>query len=135
MAVVLEVEEIVAELLLGESVGRGVEVVGELSDGAEVGVLSALRRVRRAGGRGACADGVRRSWGGPVDRDEEITTARDHDSRKGRVRRIEGSEEVPMTGGGRRGRLDADRSPAAPAAYLNEAIAADPLRGPLILGR
>ena len=42
VAVVLEVEEVVAELGFGEAVGRGVEVVGELSDGAEVGLLSAL---------------------------------------------------------------------------------------------
>ena len=61
LAVVLEVEEIVAELRLGEPVGRGVEVVGELADGAEVGLLSALGRARRAGGRGACADGATRS--------------------------------------------------------------------------
>ncbi len=42
VAVVLEVEEVVADLLLGEPVGRGVEVVGELPDGAEVSVLGAL---------------------------------------------------------------------------------------------
>ena len=42
VAVVLEVEEVVAELRLGEAVGRGVEVVGEMPDGAEVGVLGAL---------------------------------------------------------------------------------------------
>ena len=34
--------KIVADLLLGEAVGRGVEVVGELPDGAEVGLLGAL---------------------------------------------------------------------------------------------
>jgi hypothetical protein len=39
--VVLEVEEVVAELRLGESVGRSAEVIGELPDGAEVGVLGA----------------------------------------------------------------------------------------------
>jgi hypothetical protein len=42
VAVVLEVEEVVADLLFGESVGRSVEVIGEHPDGAEVGVLSAL---------------------------------------------------------------------------------------------
>ena len=42
LAVVLEVEEVVADLLLAEPVGRGVEVVGELPDGAEVGLLGAL---------------------------------------------------------------------------------------------
>ena len=42
LAVVLEVEEVVADLLLGEAVGRGVEVVGELPDGAEVGLLGAV---------------------------------------------------------------------------------------------
>jgi hypothetical protein len=41
VAVVLEVEEIVADLRFGEPVGRGVEVVGEPADGAEIGVLSA----------------------------------------------------------------------------------------------
>ena len=35
-------EEVVADLLLAEPVGRGVEVVGELPDGAEVGLLGAL---------------------------------------------------------------------------------------------
>jgi len=39
LPVVLEVEEVVADLGLGEPVGRGAEVVGELSDGAEVGLL------------------------------------------------------------------------------------------------
>ena len=42
VAVVLEVEEVVADLRLGEAVGRGVEVVGEHADGAEVGVLGAV---------------------------------------------------------------------------------------------
>jgi hypothetical protein len=42
VAVVLEVEEIVAELGFGEAIGWGAEVVGELSDGAEVGVLGAV---------------------------------------------------------------------------------------------
>ena len=42
LAVVLEVEEVVAELLLAEPVGRGMEVVGELPDGAEVRLLGAL---------------------------------------------------------------------------------------------
>ena len=42
LAVVLEVQEVVAELLLGEPVGRRVEVVGELPDGAEVGLLGAF---------------------------------------------------------------------------------------------
>jgi hypothetical protein len=41
VAVVLEVEEILTELRLGEAIGRGVVVVGELADGAEVGVLGA----------------------------------------------------------------------------------------------
>jgi hypothetical protein len=40
--IVLEMEEIVADLLLAESVGRGVEVSGELPDGAEVGLLGTL---------------------------------------------------------------------------------------------
>src|SRR5437660_4864824 len=35
-------EEVVAELRLTEAVGVGVEVVGELPDGAEVSVLGAL---------------------------------------------------------------------------------------------
>ena len=42
LPVVLEVEEVIADLMLAESVGRGVEVVGELPDGAEVGLLGAL---------------------------------------------------------------------------------------------
>ena len=37
--VILEVEEVVANLLFAEPVGRCVVVVGELPDGAEVGVL------------------------------------------------------------------------------------------------
>jgi hypothetical protein len=41
VAVVLEVEEVLADLRLGEAIGRGAEVVGEHADGAEVGVLSA----------------------------------------------------------------------------------------------
>jgi hypothetical protein len=41
VAIVLDVEEIVAELGFGKAVGRGVEMVGELSDGTEVGLLSA----------------------------------------------------------------------------------------------
>ena len=44
VAVVLEVEEILAELLLGEAVGRGAEVLGEHADGTEVGVLGAGAR-------------------------------------------------------------------------------------------
>src|SRR5262249_58165159 len=42
LGVVLEVEEVMAELMLTEPIGRGVEVVGELSDRAEVGLLGAL---------------------------------------------------------------------------------------------
>jgi hypothetical protein len=42
LADVLEVEEVVAELLFGEPVRRGLEVVGELPDGAELGLLSAF---------------------------------------------------------------------------------------------
>ena len=44
VSVVLEVEEILADLRLGEAVGRSVEVIGEHADGAEVGVLSAWLR-------------------------------------------------------------------------------------------
>ena len=42
LAVVLEVQQIVADLLLGEPVRWGVEVVGQLPDGAEIGLLSTL---------------------------------------------------------------------------------------------
>jgi hypothetical protein len=42
VADVLEVEEEVADLGLGEAIGRDAVVGGELSDGAEVGVLSAV---------------------------------------------------------------------------------------------
>jgi hypothetical protein len=42
LAVVLEVEEVVAELRLGEAVGGCVEVVGELPDGTDISVLGAL---------------------------------------------------------------------------------------------
>jgi hypothetical protein len=42
LLVVLEVEEVIADLMLAESVGRGVEVVGELPDSAEVSLLGAL---------------------------------------------------------------------------------------------
>ena len=42
VAVVLEVEEIVADLGLGEAVGRGVVVIGEHADGAEVSLLGAV---------------------------------------------------------------------------------------------
>src|SRR5262249_37506308 len=42
LAVVLEVEEVIAELMLAEPIGRGVEVVGELPDRAEVGLLGTL---------------------------------------------------------------------------------------------
>src|SRR5262249_44165542 len=42
LAVVLEVEEVIADLMLAEPVGWGVEVVGELPDRAEVGLLSTL---------------------------------------------------------------------------------------------
>ena len=43
LLVVLEVEEVVADLMLAEPVGWGVEVFGELPDGAEVGLLGVLR--------------------------------------------------------------------------------------------
>jgi hypothetical protein len=42
LSLVLEVEEVVADLLFGEAVGRGVEVVGQLPDGAEVSLLGTL---------------------------------------------------------------------------------------------
>src|ERR1700733_12563108 len=42
LAIVLEVEEVVAELRFGEPVGWGLEVIGELSDGAKVRLLGAL---------------------------------------------------------------------------------------------
>jgi hypothetical protein len=42
LAVVLEVEEVIADLLLTEPVGRCVEAVGELPDGAEVSLLGAF---------------------------------------------------------------------------------------------
>ena len=61
VAVVLEVEEILAKLLLGELVGRGAEVLGEHADGTEVGVLGVGASARRAGGRGTCGGEVRRS--------------------------------------------------------------------------
>src|SRR3954454_11047335 len=40
LPVVLEMEEVVADLMLAQTVGRSVEVIGELPDGAEVGLLS-----------------------------------------------------------------------------------------------
>jgi hypothetical protein len=42
LSLVLEVEEVVADLLFGEAVGRCAEVVGELPDGAKVSLLGAL---------------------------------------------------------------------------------------------
>jgi hypothetical protein len=42
LAVVLEMEEVITDLLLAEPVGSSVVVVGELPDGAEVGLLGAL---------------------------------------------------------------------------------------------
>jgi hypothetical protein len=42
LPIVLEVEEILADLLFAEAVSRFVEVVGELPRGAEVGLLGAL---------------------------------------------------------------------------------------------
>ena len=42
LAVILEMEEVLADLLFAKSVWRGVKVVGELPDGTEIGVLSAV---------------------------------------------------------------------------------------------
>ena len=42
MAFVLEVEQVLAELLLGDLIGRLVEVGGEPLDGADVSFLSSL---------------------------------------------------------------------------------------------
>src|SRR5262249_37024762 len=42
LAVVLEVEQIRADLVLGEAIGSRVEVCGQFADGAEVEFLSAL---------------------------------------------------------------------------------------------
>jgi hypothetical protein len=41
VTVVLEVEEVVADLMFGEAVGRSMVVIGEHADGAGVGVLCA----------------------------------------------------------------------------------------------
>jgi hypothetical protein len=46
---------------------------------------------------------------------------------------IDESVGMPMTDEGRRARLDAVGSIYREAAYLNPAVAADPLRGPLNL--
>src|SRR3954469_22817047 len=40
--VVLEIQEVLSELRFGESIGSLVEVVGELPDGSEVGLLGAF---------------------------------------------------------------------------------------------
>ena len=76
VAVVLEVEEIVAELRLRRGgragCGSGRRVVGRRG-GRPPGCAG---RARRAGGRGSCADGATRSCRGPLARSEEITTAR-----------------------------------------------------------
>ena len=42
LAVILEMEEVLADLLFGESIWRDVEVVGQLPDGAKIGLLSAF---------------------------------------------------------------------------------------------
>jgi hypothetical protein len=42
LAVVLEMEDVLADLLFAESIGRGAQVVGQLPDGAEIGLLSAF---------------------------------------------------------------------------------------------
>jgi hypothetical protein len=42
LAIVLEVEQVLTNLLFGEPVGPCAEVIGELPHGAEVGLLGAL---------------------------------------------------------------------------------------------
>jgi hypothetical protein len=41
-AIILEMEEELADLLFGESIWRDVKVVGQLRNGAEIGLLSAF---------------------------------------------------------------------------------------------
>jgi hypothetical protein len=79
VGIVLEVEEVVAELGFGEAIWRYVEVVGELSDGAEVGLPGApgesgeLEVVGHAPTeRGVHVEVLY------LARSEEITTARNH---------------------------------------------------------
>jgi hypothetical protein len=42
VVVILQMEEEVADLLFAEPIWRGVEVVGQLHDGSEIGLLSAF---------------------------------------------------------------------------------------------
>ena len=85
LLVVLEVEEVVADLLLAEPVGRGVEVVGELPDGAEVGLLGALAQ---AGELEVLVHPLAECRGHesvPLARGERSTSARNHEARTPRL--------------------------------------------------
>jgi hypothetical protein len=110
------VEETSAELRFGEPVGRGMEVVGELSDAAEVRLLGVLGEscelevVEHALTDGRCHvevvwQGVRKSpLPGPI---------------APRLRRVPGIDEsvgMPMTDEDRRRTLDAVRSNCREAA-------------------
>ena len=78
------------------------EVVGELPDGAEVGLLSALGLPGELEVVGHGADGATRSSLSPLATSEEINTARNYGLRRRRVLGIDESVEMPMTDEGRR---------------------------------
>jgi hypothetical protein len=65
-AVVLEVQQVVADLVFAEPVRRRVVVVGELPDGAEVGALGTFAEAGQLQVLGAPADGAAWSWEGPL---------------------------------------------------------------------
>jgi hypothetical protein len=93
VAVVLEVEEVVAELGFGEAIGGGVEVVGELSDGAEVGVLGAIAEPGELEVLAHALTESRVHERGPFAVEEEMATEKDPGPRRRGVRRRDGIGE------------------------------------------
>ena len=102
LAVVLEVEEVVADLVLGEAIGWGVEVVGEFADGAEVGLLGARAEAGQlevlehapaeCGGRAECRGHRQVLW----QRSEGNTSVKKLVSRRGPWPEIRVSARIPM---------------------------------------
>ena len=125
LAVVLEVQQIVAGLLLGEPVRWGVEVVGQLPDGAEIGLLGALAQTGELEVlEHPLMESLVMSWS--LGKGEETASARNLGARPGMLPGRRESAGIPVTTDKGQATLSEGDSSCRASGLLEQYIKEDP---------